>query len=361
MKTRWRPLEAGPAASVGTAAVASVAAEAATRNSRRERVFMTATIVTDQTATALAERFRPSAINCRNRTLVYTRAVERVRREKHTMEIIHRFAIKTPSDNHIQEFSDLGIELTGRQEYPRVPPIHVFEIPENDNRWPQAELLAADYKITEFVHTRFSRSELDEARAFCILATSHTGYPQPTENFGFLEATYDLSTYCRKCGTGCRQIRPFRIKSVPDLRRRIMQLNWVFDEFFVAHDVWAAVFQPLGIDRWPVLLDKTGDEVGSVVQLRIAHQVNVSREESIASCCPTCGRSKSQLSLRGFAPEPASVPAPIFRSVQYYGSGRQAFNRVFITSSLFALIKKNNLRGVEFYPSVLSSSLADEL
>jgi hypothetical protein len=129
-----------------------------------------------------------------------------------------------------------------------------------------------------------------------------------------------------------------------------MQLNWIFDEYFVARDVWTAVFEPLGIACWPVMLDRTGEEIESVVQLKISDHADLILDEANATVCPTCGRTKTRMDLRGFCPDPVSIPAPIFKSTQFFGSDSNAFNRVLISSSLYKEIKKDRLRGVEFYP-----------
>jgi hypothetical protein len=213
-----------------------------------------------------------------------------------------------------------------------------------------AKQLAARFQITYFTSTRFDESEIEGASALCMLASSHRGYPEPSEKFGFLEATFDLSNYCWSCGIGGRQIRPFRLKSAPNLKRSIMQLNWIFDEYFVARDVWAAVFEPLGIGCWPVVLDRTGYEIEPVVQLKISHQADLNLKDANNTVCVKCGTAKTQMDLRGFCPEPLTIPAPIFKSTQYFGSGGLAYNRVIVSSSLYKAIKESQLRGVQFYP-----------
>jgi hypothetical protein len=264
------------------------------------------------------------------------------------LQIFHHLGIKI-SQEEKRELVRLGIKL--KVEQPMRSGIMVgFEISEDDPRWKKISWLVADPTVTDLVYTKFSQLELREAQILEMMATSHTGYPQPLENFGFLSATYDLSNYCHTCGIGAHQVRPFRIKSVPSLKRRIMQLNWVYDEFFVAHEVWQTVFRPFDIDSWPVILHGTGEEIDSLVQIRIHHQATVEPEGASNCSCSVCGRSKAVRSLRGFAPAPMSSPASIFKSKEYYGSGSLAVNLVYVCSSLYSEIKKSNLRGVQFYP-----------
>ncbi len=265
------------------------------------------------------------------------------------MEIVHHFGIRISGDSDRQEFVRLGIDLEAATPLPNGNIITSFEIGEHDPRWAEARRLAAKFQITEFARARFRESEIDAAETMSIFARSQHGYPEPSEKFGYLNATFDLSDYCSKCGTGLRQVRPFRVKSDPHLKRAIMQLNWIFDEFFVASQVWLAVFEPLGVGCWPVVLDRTGEEIGSVVQLKVTHYADLKLDKE-GIVCSHCGRRKASLDLTGFSPSPINAPAPIFKSTQYFGSNATAFRRVLITSSLYTEIKKNSLRGIDFYP-----------
>jgi hypothetical protein len=266
------------------------------------------------------------------------------------MEIMHHFGIKLSSEEDRQAFVDIGIALEPGARFRNGPEFTSLKIGEGDPRWKDARELAARFQITDFPSTRFDHSEIEAATALCMLATSHRGYPEPSEGFGFLDATFDLSDYCYKCGIGGRQIRPFRLKSAPVLKRSVMQLNWVFDEFFVARDVWSAVFEPQGIDYWPVVLASTGEVVHSVVQIKIDLQVNLKLQENNTTTCPHCSRSKRLFELKGFCPAPAEIPAPILKSSQYFGSDGAAFRRVLVSSSLRQEIKDKGLRGLDFYP-----------
>jgi hypothetical protein len=254
------------------------------------------------------------------------------------MEAMHHFGIKLSSEMDRKAFIDIGIELPSGAKLPKGIEITSLKIGEDDPRWKDARQLAARFQISDF------------STALCMLATSHRGYPEPSEGFGFLDVTYDLSDYCDRCGVGARQIRPFQLKLAPVLRRSVMQLNWVFDEFFVARDVWSAVFEPLGIVYWPVVLASTGEVLDSAVQLRIDVQVDLKLPEENSVTCSHCNRSKRLLDLRGFCPEPSEIPAPIFKSSQYFGSGGAAFKRVLVSSSLRREIKDKALRGLDFYP-----------
>jgi hypothetical protein len=274
----------------------------------------------------------------------------RITRPGASVEILHHFGIKLSSDGERQEFLDLGIDLEPAKKLPNGNAITSFEIGERDPRWMAARQLAAKFQITESARTEFSESEIEAAEAICILASSHRGYPEPSKKSGFLAATFDLSDYCSKCGIGRRQVSPFRIKTVPVLKRTLMQLNWILDEFFVSREMWAAIFKPKGIECWPVVLHRTGEEIASVVQLKVSDYTDLVMDEEAAVTCSHCGRKKFRMELKGFSPVPVSTPAPLFKSAQYFGSDAGAFKRVLMTSSLYRDIKRNSLRGLDFYP-----------
>src|SRR6267154_2692942 len=62
-----------------------------------------------------------------------------------------------------------------------------------------------------------------------------SGIPRTHEKMGYLAATFDLTEFCRNCGVGKKQIAPFQMRKDPGLKSTsMMQLNWVFDEFFTS-------------------------------------------------------------------------------------------------------------------------------
>lgn len=266
------------------------------------------------------------------------------------MKIIHHFGLKVSSTADARLFAELGIHLDLGSE--SVPGFGVtgFEISEDDPNWTDVHRLAQDYKITEFVKTEFAEHENRSASVLCMLASLQKGFPSDGNFLEFLGKTYDLANYCLHCGAGGVQANPFRIKSVRDLKRTVWQLNWLFDEFLVARETWTSVFKPFGVECLPVLFDQTGDEVGSVVQLQIAHETDLAPGDLVAVECLHCGRKKSPLSLRGFSPSPVAIPAPLFKSTNLFGTGANAFRRVFVSSELFSEIQRWGLRGIDFYP-----------
>ena len=144
-------------------------------------------------------------------------------------------------------FQDAGVELQIHDN--NLTKIAVCDVAEDDPQWETVRHLLKKYETMDIPFTKFSDSELSNAKHLAMGSSWHHGYPQPEDDFGYMQLTYDLRDYCEHCGIGAKQISPFRMKKSPNWgRRSILQMNWLFDEYFVKPEVWNAVFQPLGIN-----------------------------------------------------------------------------------------------------------------
>lgn len=115
-------------------------------------------------------------------------------------------------------------------------PLLAFDVGEDHEQWFEIRATLDGWGVSEgHVTTKFSREEVAQARWLDLVPDWHHGYPQPDEHESrYLSVTYDLSGWCSMCGTGLRQKAPLQMKAEPKWGRRgILQLNWVFDEYFV--------------------------------------------------------------------------------------------------------------------------------
>lgn len=124
-----------------------------------------------------------------------------------------------------------------------------IDVEESDPRWPKILALLAEHDGIDLPRTYFTEDELAAADWLTMLPDWHHGYPQPEDdNSGRPADTFDQSSQCATCGIGVRQTGPYRMKTEPKWgRRHILQLNWVFDEFFVKPDVYVQVFERFGV------------------------------------------------------------------------------------------------------------------
>ncbi len=261
------------------------------------------------------------------------------------MRILHR--ITKNVDGEIQRtLHRLGVEVSRG--------LCTFVVDESHPDWPQIKQLIAPWGPVDFVTTEFTAAERAAAENLVMEPTWHHGYPQPEDDFGYLKKTYDLSENCAECDIGKRQHAPLRMKREPTWgKRQILQLNWVFDEFFVLPEVWDEVFKPMGIASLPVLEHRTGKELRTVVQLEIkdvASPIPGIREYDSA-ICEVCGQTKYFPITHGFFPAFSLAPSGyISRTQESFGSGGEAFNEIVVTRELYHAIRTHKLSGASFTP-----------
>ena len=229
--------------------------------------------------------------------------------------------------------------------------VEVLRVDEADPRWPALEAWANRHNATHYVGAEFDQGEIERAKWVQLRPAWHHGYPQPESAFGYRAVTYDLCDYCEACGTGLRQKAPFRMRAEPKWGKRgVMQLNWVFDEFFVRPDIYETLFEPLGVGSLPVMTTK-GATLKSVVQLEIRDVVPIDTNGLEGETCSQCGRVKYVPHTRGPFPRLLSdAPGALAKSDAYFGSGALASKAVIASSSVVAAVLANNARGVSFFP-----------
>jgi hypothetical protein len=269
------------------------------------------------------------------------------------MRFMHRIAFRPTPAQH-RELEALGVKI----EYPErttLPgdalPFAAFDVGEEHHNWPRLRALFRQWDVSDFPSTEFSTKEINAAR-WVTLGAWHHGYPQPRElDFGYLEATYDLSDYCSECGVGKKQKAPFQMKGEPKWGRKgILQLNWVFDEVFVTPEVWAGAFKPNGIGCRPVLNTK-GVQLKTVVQLTTDERVSIDVAGLPFEACSKCRRVKYLPHTRGFFPPLLAEPAgALVKANEYFGSGASAHQGVLVSQAVVRTLNTAGVRGASFKP-----------
>jgi len=260
-----------------------------------------------------------------------------------------------------------------------------FEISDNNPVWPVISEIMTRLDIKSTPQTKFSEREIKEAHWLSICCTSHFGYPQPED--GYDRLTYDPSDYCPTCGIGGVQKVPFRFKSEPKAKRSsFLQMNWVFDEFFIRPEV-RELFEEngiTGIDYLPCIHHKNNKILDSIEQLRILSVLppgliigglntvtcKIDNEESrhlpktwqpkFPNKIPHCGRVKYHYPKPGptIYCENAFRNAPdIIKSFEWFGSGGSAWREVIVSQKVASIILKQKFRGISLTPVLLTSCL----
>jgi hypothetical protein len=138
-------------------------------------------------------------------------------------------------------------------------------------------------------------------------------------------------------------------------RNGILQLNWIFDEYFATPAVATSVFEPLGVRHRPVL-DKKGNELKTVVQIVVDAEVDIVTDGLTPEKCGRCSRLKYAPAVRGYFPPLAeSVTGDIARTRQYFGSGASASKRILVARRLASALQSAMVRGVSLRPLAHSS------
>ncbi|WNG33080.1 hypothetical protein F0U61_05175 [Archangium violaceum] len=260
------------------------------------------------------------------------------------MQIIHRVSISSTPEIR-GELAALGVVVGASG-------LVTFEVDETHESWSALRLWIVKRRAVDIVSTKFSERELAAASWLVLEPGWHQGCPQPDEaRFGFRDATYTSAGFCEQCGIGLEQKAPFQMKSEPRWGRNgVLQLHWVFDEFFVTPEVWSTVFKPNGVGCRPVL-DAKGAELKTVVQLVTQEEVGVVVEGLEAERCARCGRDKFLPVTRGTFPPLASEPSVrMAKTREYFGSGASAYRGVLVSREVARALAEEKVLGASVRP-----------
>lgn len=260
------------------------------------------------------------------------------------MKIIHKIVFNTRRSDVLSDFDQLSVKNF------IVDQLYICKVEETAKEWPIVKHIIDKHNLIDSVETTFTKKELLESQYLRMLPSWHSGYPQPEDDFRYLDEVYDLSNFCEACGVGKKQKAEFKMVKEPCWgKKAILQLNWVFDEYFVRSDVWDNVFRPLGIGKLDVLNSRTGDTLGSVVQLKIVNSVELDMQDCPYQLCDKCTRKRYFATGRGWSPSPA-IPSTshLLRSTQFFGDPGVAHNHILISNTLYRSILDARLTGSEF-------------
>ena len=222
---------------------------------------------------------------------------------------------------------------------------------ESDRRWAAVSQLFHNLEVVDFRLPHFTPQELDSAQAFGLSPDWHHGYPQPEDDFGYLPATYDLSGYCNACGAGAKQIAPFRMKREPRWgQRSILQLNWVFGEYFVTPQVWERVFRPIGVESCEVLSTGSLKALSTVLQIMVHDTCDLEPDGLPFVDCPVCKRRRYLPVSADFLPAVTAVNAHMAKSRQAFGSGASSWRWTVCSQALRHSLLRERVKGVSFHP-----------
>jgi hypothetical protein len=210
---------------------------------------------------------------------------------------------------------------------------------ENDELYQKIKPKLKEWNADDFVISEFNEEETNSSKYLVWMARWQPLYPMPSEDFGYLELTYDTLQYCPTCGVGARQKSPFRLSNSPNWGKRSMFiLHWVFDEVFCKKDLYEKVFKKYNIGYMQVLRYNRDTVLGDLVQL-VLPVVNSELQLTTYPFdkCTKCRRIKYELINSGFFPPfKETIPSDLhfFKTIEDFGSGLDARNYIFMSQEL---------------------------
>jgi hypothetical protein len=256
-----------------------------------------------------------------------------------------------------------------------------FTVGESDPLYPHFAELIKKFGFYVQSGVRFSEQEIDEAEWLAVRVGGFQ-YPQPEDTY--MEATYDISSYCPHCGMGAVQNNPFRLKS--DFRQnaaRFLGLHWVFDEVFVRPEVKSMLEQSAiaGIGFLPPVHHRTGQPIETVYQMivrTIAEPGLVTDGLQPVTCRDNneegfsqrtsgsahgmsrrledyafCGRVKYHYpttTMLAFTRSSLEGLPDVAKSYEFIGSGAGAHRLILVTRRFVDLVKRCGVRGMQLTP-----------
>lgn len=210
-----------------------------------------------------------------------------------------------------------------------------FVIAENET-YNKLKKTFEEWGVIDWRFVVFDNDEILDAE-YCIFENvfSPLGYPMPDKNFGYRELSFNLDNYCEKCGSNKKQNSEIRLKKLPKKFKLFHGIQWEYDVIFVKKSYYEEVFKPLGINYFKVLLYKSNIEVEEIVQLDIPvidedlNFINWKYES-----CSVCNTKKYDPNVLTFYPMHKKPLKHIYRTKEFFGSGRSAVHKIFIHKDL---------------------------
>ena len=252
-----------------------------------------------------------------------------------------------------------------------------FFLDEDDPRFVEIKSSVDKFKMLAQVGTIFDKEDFEKANWFHINAGEYQ-YPQPEEDFGYLQTTYNLDNYCPTCGIGKIQNAPFYLKQVPKQKNsQFWGLHWVFDVVFVRPETKEVLIREgiTGISFLNPRLYKKDLVIEEVSQIMIQsslppglmpynlkdvtckymneEDVNLSEKWQNPKEATFCSRHKFNFPMRGGLTfnEKIFDNAPDFvQSYEWFGSGASAIRPIIVSKRFKQVIENNKIRGLKFTP-----------
>jgi hypothetical protein len=232
--------------------------------------------------------------------------------------------------------------------------------------------------------TDFTEKEKSNSPYLGVWATKRLGYPQPEdwhdeddadegeqeepphpfESCPYLYNVFEIDQASEYGVLRGKQTGYLSILGEPKWgKSSIGALFWLEDILFTTSEVYRRVFEPLGIECRTVLGYGNQKPLTTVVQLvpqGVSKSKLLLKDENLGDklYIPEWGIERYLLNGKGFYPSFEVDPGDydFFVSREQFGSAGMNFKENFISQKLYQLLKKNNVKGLEYYPQEIEIS-----
>jgi len=272
------------------------------------------------------------------------------------MNVMHRIIFRSNNKRTYEFFSNLDLKIKTNAG------LSIIIIGENHIEWDKIRNFINDktLEITDFqLETHFTKTEMEHADFFAIHPSWHFEYPQPKENFVYEAITYNPENVCKNCGIKLKPINSFEIKKNPKWgKRNIVQLNWIFDEYFVSCNLKNQLEKNSDIKFKSVNNYKTKIILDDIFQINIYEYIDLNMPAGTDfEQCKICKQIKYLPHTRGFFPSPKSSNFTITHSVQSFGSACNSYHAVLINKDIYNLFNRIGVNGISYTPCCANSAI----
>ncbi len=272
------------------------------------------------------------------------------------MTIWHRGKLSVEHEDFLQNHG-IGIKPIFRDANPDKPSLYEFIIAEEDAAWPEVKRRLGD--ASTYIRTEFTGHEIAQAEWSIAWAAHSIGSFVPEEKW-WCDLYY--GGQCKNCGTGWRQIAPFRIKKEPKLGKNVFADFGSAFELFCAPVVLEAFTKHRisGFETQPLILNKEDRSAESLKQLVVKELAQpaiadelVEHERYSQTDCPVCGRTWHAYYTRGALPLRRSAlnPKVDFQlTCEWFGNGRTARREILFSRRVVNLALESHWQGIQFIP-----------
>ncbi len=209
------------------------------------------------------------------------------------------------------------------------------------------------------IATKFTRDEITQAE-WSIAWADRSIHDLQCGNFAWSEEY--IAGLCENCGTGWRQIAPFRIKKEPKTGKNVFADFGSAFELFCAPVVLEAFMKHgiNGFETQPLILNKEDRPAESLKQLIVTEVAQpavadelVEHERYSQTDCPVCGRTWHAHYERGALPLRRSAlnsTVDFQLTNEWFGNGRTARREILFSGRAVNLALENNWKGIRFTP-----------